>query len=249
MIATAQRTLSVLDAFLDGEMTPDQFGALLCLTGGIAFPIESGTVILRRRKLTPTPERWVICGYAAPGVSAITNDDSVTHAANTSYWYSAAQVFGNGMASAWSEPVRLDFDGSSNLITPGLPNAPESLKVTPIAGGKFLVEGTYRAFGQGGPPANFQVFAGTAPGSVDYNTPLVDSVTGLAYATFDALAERFTFTTASFADGTAKAFAARARSAAGIAERSELPTAVKIARSAGPVGAVAQRIIDIRRPA
>lgn len=249
MIATAHRTLGVLDAFLDGEMTPDQFGAFLFLTGGIAFPLQSGTVVLRRRKLTPRPERWVICGYAAPGDDTITNDDSVTHEANSSYWYSAAQVYGNGMASAWSEPVRLDFDGSQNLISPGLPNAPENLRVTPLVGGKFLVEGTYRSFGQGGAPKDFQVFAGAAPGSVDYGTPLVDSVTGLAYATFDGSRERFTFTTAAFADGTTKAFAARARNAAGVAERSELPTAIKIARSAGPVGAEAKRVLDIRRPA
>lgn len=248
MIATAQRTLGVLDAFLDGEMTPDQFGMLLSLTGGMMVPLESGTVILRRRKLTPRPERWVICGYAAPSQSTIANDDSVTHAANTSYWYSTAQVFGNGIGSAWSEPVRLDFDGGSNLITPGLPNAPEHVRVTPLAGGKFLIEATYRSFGQGGPPTDCQVFAGAAPGSVDYGTPLVDSVTGLSYAAFDALRERFSFTTASFADGTGKAFAVRARSAAGVAERNELPTAVKIARAAGPTGAEARRVIDIRRP-
>lgn len=249
MIATAHRTLGVLDAFLDGEMTPDQFGMLLSLTGGMMVPLESGTVILRRRKLTPAPERWVICGYAAPGDSTIAHDDSVTHEANASYWYSAAQVFGNGIASAWSEPVRLDFDGGSNLISPGLPNAPENLRVTPIAGGTFLIEGTYRAFGQASAPADFQVFAGAAPGSVDYNTPLVDSVTGLNYAAFDALGERFSFTTAAFADGTAKAFAVRARNAAGIVERSELPTKIKVARADGPTGAVVKRVIDIRRPA
>ena len=124
---------------------------------------------------------------------------------------------GNGFISRLCEPVRVDFDSLADLITPALPLFPQQLAATPQAGGKFSVTWIYDPYGQGGFPADFQVFEGATAATVDYNTPLVDSVTGLSAVPFDGGAG-FRFTTQAYADGSDHVFAARARNSNGVAE-------------------------------
>lgn len=206
-------------------------GLGMLATGGLCFPYRGGGVILRRRSLYPTVGEWTYCGFARPNETAITSMLGYGHDANMAYEYSAAQVLGNGYAGPFSEPVRLDFDGSGNLITARLPNAPIHVVAEPIAGGKYALAWEYNAYGQGVPPVDFQVFEGADAASVNYGAPLTDSVTGLTTVKVIGSRRRYEFTTGAFSDASSHVFAVRARNAAGTAEKNTFTSRTKTARS------------------
>ena len=234
------------DPYHLGHTSVDQIGLAYVLTNGMVFPWSGGGVVLRRRRLYPTVGLWSYCGFARPGETTIKQMPGFAHAADMAYQYSGADVLGNGLASVFSEPVRVDFDGAGDLITPPLPMYPVSAVAKPLAGGKFLVTFEYNPHGQGGWPKDFQVFGGADAASVDYNTPLVDSVTGLSTVPFVGRRTRYTFTTAAFGDGTTKVFGARARNASAVAEKNTLTTRPRIARAtsaaAGSIATLGMRM-------
>jgi hypothetical protein len=201
------------------------------LTNGMCFPYIAGGVILRRRRLYPTVGPWSFCGFARPNETTITSSLGFGHETNMAYEYAAAQVLGNGYAGEFSEPARLDFDGSGNLITGRLPNAPLHVVAEPIAAGKYALSWEYDAYGQGTVPVDFQVFEGADAGSVNYAAPLTDSVTGLNTVLVIGSRRRYEFTTGAFSDGSSHVFAVRARNATPTAEKNTFTSRPKTARS------------------
>jgi len=220
-----------IDPFLLGYSRVEMLGLGLHASDGLEFPYVAGGVILRRRRLYPTVGEWTFCGFARPNESTITSMLGYGHDANMGYEYAAAQVLGNGYAGEFSEPARLDFDGSGNLITARLPNAPLRVVAEPIAAGKYALSWEYDSFGQGTVPVDFQVFEGADAGSVNYAAPLTDSVTGLSTVLVIGSRRRYEFTTGAFSDGSSHVFAVRARNATPTAEKNTFTSKPKTARS------------------
>jgi len=206
------------------------------VTRGLVFPWTGGGHLLVRRRLYPTTGKWRYCGFARPSESTIKNMKSVGHDPEQAYQYTVVKVLGNGFVSKMAEPIRVDFDSEGARITPALPMFPLSAVAKPLAGGKFRLSWEYSSYGQGGWPKDFQVFRGATAETVDYETPLVDSLTGLAYVLFNALT-RYTFTTGAYDDGTACVFGVRSRNTNGVAELNTYTTKSKVAKATGPAAA------------
>lgn len=209
-------------------------GFLMHATRGQTFPWRDGGVVLLRRELYPDMHEWQPCGIAVDGETEITNYPGMTHLADQGYQYAIAQFGGNGMISAIRDPIRLDFDGAGDLIQPPLPMFPVHATAEAIAGGKFKVRWEYEPRGQGGYPTDFQVFEGADAASVDYNTPLTDSVTGLSTVGYVGERRIYAFTTGAYTDRTEHVFAVRARNAGGVAEKNTYVAVVKKARAVLP---------------
>ena len=220
-----------IDPFLLGYSRGEMLGLGLPASDGFCFPYIAGGVILRRRRIYPSIGEWTYCGFARPSESTITSMLGFGHEANMAYEYAAAQVLGNGYAGEFSEPTRVDFDGSGNLITGRLPNAPLRVVAAPIAAGKFALTWEYDPYGQGTVPVDFQVFEGADAGSVNYAAPLTDSVTGLSTVPVVGSRRRYAFTTGAFSDGSSHVFAVRARNATPVAEKNTFTSQPKTARS------------------
>lgn len=232
----AQQQLQIADPLHLGH-SPEQVGLLMTGANGVMFPWTDGGVALVRRELYPAPGAWQFCGIARSTETSVKNFEGMTHLADQAYQYSLRQFIGNGFVSPLLEPIRVDFDSNGDLITPALPMFPKSVTSSELAGGKFLVEFEYDPFGQGAAPTDFQVFAdGVTPGTIDYATPLTDSVTGLAYVTYVAPG-LYSFTTAAYADGVQHIFGVRARNSSGVAEKNQLTTVVLRALNAAPSSA------------
>lgn len=209
------------------------------LTRGMAFPALSDVIVLVRRMLYPMPELWHYCGQVDADQPTVQNADGYPHDAGMGYQYAAAFCHASGFRSAFSEPVRIDFDGEGELIEPALPMWPTQVAATPIAGGKFKVTWSYDPLGQGGYPTDFQVFAGLP---MDYETPLIDSVTGLNYTPYVPNRQSYSFTTGAYGDGVAKTFGVRARNSNGTAEQNEFTSTSTRARAAAPAKAEVRSI-------
>lgn len=193
------------------------------------MPWRPGCFILQRRRLYPDVGEWTFVGSADVDAATIKNHPGFPHEPDMAFQYAAAVAFGNGQASEFCEPIRLDFDDDGELISPPMPMFPVNLFAVPIAGGKFLVSWDYDPHGHGAWPKDFQVFGGADAGSVDYGTPLVDSVTGLSFVSVVGAQRRFEFTTAGFSNGTTKVFGVRARNTAGRAELNTRTSSAAIA--------------------
>lgn len=106
----------------------------------------------------------------------IKNSTGVTHSASTGYHYVVARTDGNGYLSEESEPIAIGFDSLFAVID-DLPNPVIGLRAYANGSGEFTVEWSYEKWGQGGPPASFNVYGSTLPafmwassiGSVTYN--------------------------------------------------------------------------------
>jgi len=142
-----------------------------------------------------------------------------------------------GLVRLISESEELSDGLLSLLAAPqllsDLPMWPKDLLVQPVAGGKFRVSWSYDALGQGGPPADFAVYAGATATTINYDTPLGTVVYSER--------RRMGFTTPAFADGIPRAFVVRARSGAGIEEKNTYTSAVLTASATGPADAVVLR--------
>ncbi len=227
----------VTDPFGCGT-TATQLGWMMNLTKGRMFPWRRGGVALLRRALYPDVHEWQPCGLAVGTRTQIKNYPGFGHSADQAYQYTAVSFLGSGYISQMHEPVRLDFDGAGDLISPGLPNFPVHVLAEPLAGGKFRVRWEYEPYGQAVAPDDFQVFEGADPGSVDYNTPLTDSITG-ATSVKHTRARVYSFTTAAYGNLTSHVFAVRARNTTPVAEKNTYTTASKRARVAAPAAAPA----------
>lgn len=234
----------VTDPFLTGDSAA-QMGLMMTLTKGGMFPWRSGGVALLRRVLYPDVSPWQYCGLAIGDTAQIKNYPGMAHSVDQAYQYSAVSFLGNGMISLMSPPVRLDFDGAGNLITPALPNFPIAVLAVALAGGKFRVSWEYATYGQGTAPKDFQVFEGTDPGSVDYNTPLTDSITGLTSVKHVGRRRVYSFTTPAYSNLTSHVFAVRARNATPVVEKNTYTSVSKRARVAVPAAAAAAERVTV----
>ena len=227
---------AVVDPFSHGHLAP-QLGFMMPMTRGTQFPWINGGVALMRRELYPDLHAWEYCGLAIGADTQIKNFPGFDHKADQAYWYAAVSFLGNGMVSAAIEPIRLDFDSGGNLIQPLLPNFPIDAVAEPLAAGKFRCVWEYPPYGHGGYPTDFQVFEGATPATVDYGTPLTDSVTGLTVVAVVGDQGVYSFTTGSYSNGTAHVFGVRGRNSGGVAELNTYTTASAKARSVTPTDA------------
>ncbi len=219
------------DPFLSGDLEADQLMLDYPVTRGLLFPDMVGPVLLMRRKVYPGDiEDWYYAGSAHPNTGTIVNANGVTHNASSGYEYTALRAFGNGFVGRIREPIRVDFDGAGAIITPALPTWPRDLRVAPAAGGTFNIYWLYVPWGESNPPADFQVFEGTTPATIDYGTPL-------GTITHDGSQEQYTFTTGAYTDGTKHSFAVRARNSGGVAELNEFASDVLAAEDSTPAAA------------
>lgn len=228
------------DPFLRGTQAA-QLCTLMSMTHGQMWPWMEGGAMLLRRTLYPTFGSWEYCGISTPAEGTIRQYDGFVHAPSQAYQYTAVRLLGNGFVSTMARPIRLDFDDEGALILPLLPAPPRDLAVTTLSGGRFRVTWSYDALGQGGYPHDFQVFEGEDAGSIDYDTPLVDSITGLNHVRYLAGRSHFAFTTAAFAHGSDHVLAVRGRNSEAVAEQNTQHGGVVIARSTAPSGADAPR--------
>ncbi|MEK6799862.1 MAG: hypothetical protein AABZ12_12925 [Planctomycetota bacterium] len=231
MSEATEQFRQTMDPYLLGYSTPEHMQLAFLLTGGLLFPFAGGGTLLKRRPLYPDVGPWSYCGFARPSETIVEQHDGFGHAANQSYQYAVEEVLGNGYRSQASEPVRVDFDATTTRIDPPLPLFPLHVAAKPITAGKFRVTWEYDPFGQGAAPSAFQVFGGADAASVDYNTPLTDSITGLTAVVYLGPGRRHEFITAAYADGTARVFGVRARNGSGVAEKNTRTTAAKAARA------------------
>jgi len=206
------------DPFLTGDGTFDHFCLGYPFTDGLMFPWPNGALVLRRRRLYPDVGEWTYCGSADRAAGMVGNEPGFDHEAGMGFQYAGANAFGSGFASAFFEPVRVDFDDAGALIDPPLPMFPVRLTAQAVAGGQFRIRWEYDPYGQGAWPRDFQVFGG-APGAVDYDTPLVDAVTGLSALRVVGAQRSFSFTTPAYAEGAEPAFGVRGRNVNGVAEK------------------------------
>ncbi len=233
------------DPYHLGHSNVDVLAMGYAMTEGTVFPYPGGGVVLRRRRLYPDVGPWSICGFAKPNETTVANMPGFPKQASMGFQYDAAIVLGNGFAGRFSEPVRVDFDSGGIRISPPLPMFPRHVCSEPIAGGRFRVCWEYDPYGQGEWPTDFRAFRGADAASIDFNTPLTDSVTGLTTTPFVGSRRLYEFTTAAYGNGTTHVFAVRARSSAAVSELNTYATQPKTARASAiavtAVEAVGQR--------
>ena len=166
-----------------------------------------------------------IVGAAQAGATAITNFPFVTHAASTRYWYLVRAVGAGGVEEQnESQIVRAELDGAGELLGPE-PNAPESVRARPVAGGCVELRWRYGPAGQEVEPSVFEVFA-DGGGTMDWQTPVAE----VAYRRGRV---DYVWTSAAFEHGSRLRFAVRAKSAMGVSERNETVVIVE-ADALGP---------------
>jgi len=238
--AIEQHVREMRDPFQVGDLTGDQRTLGYGLTAGRAFPVRDGLIILRRRALYPTPGPWRICGVSKTVDATIRNRAAYVHGADTAWHYIAARAFGNGQVGAWSKPLRLDFDGAGDLITPALPAWPIELSVSPQPAAKMLVTWSYDPWGQGDWPKDFAVYIGLSKAAIIYTTPF-------ATVDFDPTVASYEYTTPFLAIGKKYAFAVRARNSGGVEEQNTYTTEEAIAAGTPPTDATVQLASPRRR--
>jgi len=226
----ARQANAVLDPDTCGEVISLYVQGCACMDGA-GFGHKSGGKLLERRTLYPTEEPWIPVGFVAEGSDG-TVASTLTHAASQGYHYRVRNVFGNGYVDERPpEPVRLDFDDAGDLIAAGVPARVQHLQARAAPEGRYDLIFEVSAYGQGCAPATFKAFTGDP---IDYNAPLIEAGTGLAYLVYRGTPGRHVFRTPAYAEGTLHRFAVRAYSAAGAHERSEFSTDLRRAVVAGP---------------
>jgi hypothetical protein len=218
---------AVADIGLAGHRSTTHVELASYALAGHLLPLHTDMAVLLRRKLYPTPENWRVVGQVEVGEGSVGNAGGFTHENDQGYQYTVTRMHPNGYRARVREPIRVDIDGGGSRIAPALPAWPRDIGVTPIDGGKFRVTWAYEPWGQGGYPTDFQVFEGSDAASIDYGTVL-GTVSYVAEQRF------YEFETDAFTDGTAHAFAVRARSSAGTAEQNTFTTGVVRASDAAP---------------
>jgi len=223
-----------------GKAAPNAFALAYPLTRGLCFPLLAGAYILKRRILYPTPGPWIDCGMAFKSATTIRQYPGFTHTAGQGYQYTVAVTDGNGYISQHYEPVRVDFDGEGDLITPALPVWPLDMRAVAIVDGAFTVYWIYDPYGQGAAPADFAVYEGGDVESIDYESPL-------GTVDYSVNVRGYSYDTDGYDDGTAHAFAVRARNSEGVEEQNIYTTSVVIARATGPADGSIRAITPTER--
>ena len=186
----------------------------VCTTSGFFFPRIAGGYNLRRGVGEVPDASALVVGAAGEGATTIRTFPWVTHDASTAYVYRLTAVNGGGVED-WTEEVVAEtvFDDLSDWVG-ARPNPAADLRVTPAAGGKFVLRWTYSREGEQAEPAAFRVYHDNGTGAVDFETVI---------ATVTCRRGRFHYRYLSdaFANGTRVHWAVRAVSADGVEEVNE----------------------------
>ncbi|HSW46495.1 MAG TPA: hypothetical protein VLM89_13085, partial [Phycisphaerae bacterium] len=138
----------------------------VCATNGFFFPrIRGGYNLYRQREGQPGVEP-----AGAAGADAVTARTFpwAAHEANARYHYRLAAISGGGLENLEEQSeARIVCDESGSWAGPR-PNAPSDLRVTPAAGGRFVLQWAYDPEGQEVEPAGFRVYCGLGWSGVDY---------------------------------------------------------------------------------
>lgn len=205
-------------------------------TRGLFYPhYLTKQALLYRRQLYPVTTEWLLVGTVnLNGTTPVTlkNSGSIVHGNSTGWQYTAARTHGNGYLSEFSEPRAIGFTSGGAVIS-DLPNAPIGLTAKAEGSSDFHLEWAYDPYGQGGPPALFNVYAGV--GAPSY-------ATAEGTVTYNPKTQVFEFDT-SFTpvpDGTLISFGVRSQGVAGEEEENTVATPPAPARVTVPTDATTQ---------
>ena len=142
----------------------------VCATNGFGFPRIRGGYNLRRVPADDSNAPSELVGAAGADATTVRTFPWVSHDAGRSYVYRLAAINGGGVENA-QEPAatEVSFD-QSGLWTGRRPNAPGDLRVTPSAGGTFIIRWTYVHNGEQDEPAAFYIHHDNGNGEIDYSS-------------------------------------------------------------------------------
>jgi len=202
------------------------------LTGGLFARYGGGTVLYRGASASTATEP---IGAAGPGATTIRPWAWRHQASGTTYYFRCEAVGSGGVAAvdpATDPPitrVRTGDDGTANAATPP---APRRLTVSPVAGGKFVVQWEYRPVGGLRAASEWRIYSDEGTGTVDYVTAL-DTVSARVSQSGAGL---YQWLSDAYADTTEVQFVVRARTAAGEEEQNANAVSAEAAAT-GPTGA------------
>lgn len=170
-----------------------------------------------------------IVGAAAARATEVRTFPWVGHEADATYWYLLRAVAGGGVEESTTHQLRrVAFDASGHYVGQR-PNSPVGLRAGRLSGGRVGLSWSYDPVGQEAPPSAFDVYNDAAsPGAIDYET----AVGSIAFEPGRVL---YSWTSASFADGTRISWAVRARSSDGVVEENAVRLAVEADATGPPV--------------
>ena len=199
----------------------------VCTTNGFFFPRIRGGYNLRRYTGGTPDATAPIVGAAGADTNTIKTFGWVIHEPGQSYVYRLTAVSGGGVENWRDEVVTVaDFQVNGSW-SGGRPNSPMDLRVTPAAGGKFLVRWTYASQGQVKAPAGFNVYTDGGSGEVDFGTVYRSVVYRVGELHYDTLS-------GSFPQGTRVGFAVRAEASSPVVEDTNGNIVFAWARASGP---------------
>lgn len=225
---------SLLDSWLDHYdpvhhgCTPAGIANGVCATLGFGFPRVRGGYNLWREVGGASGAAASIVGAAGAYATTIRTFPWVPHGPEAAYVYRLAAISGGGVENP-AEAARAAalFDGEGAWFGP-LPNAPGDLRVTPVAGGRFLIRWTHSSADEQDAPAAFHLYHDAGAGTIDFSQPAAS----VAY-----VPGRFHFAhvSAPFAHDERVGWVVRSVTAAGVEERN-LRAVSALARATAPPG-------------
>jgi hypothetical protein len=189
--------------------TPEGIANGICTMNGFGFPRIRGGYNLRRVGDGQSAAEMV--GAAGATASTVRTFPWVIHSPGASYTYTLTAVNGGGVEDRDRALLtRVAIDGRGDWIGPR-PNPPTDLRVTPVRGGRFLLQWVYSEDGQQVQPAEFRLYSGTGWTAVSYGSVA-------AVVAYRAGQTHISYTSEPFAHGTRVSWAVRAVSLAGAEE-------------------------------
>lgn len=203
-----QRWLEHYDPIHRG-WTPEGIANGVCAMNGFGFPRIRGGYNLRR--IRDGQSATEVVGAAGATASTVRTFPWVTHPAGANFSYVLTAIGGGGFENhTGSVFARVAIDSVGNWAGPR-PNPPTDLRVTPVKGGRFLVQWVYGEGGQQVGASEFRLYQGMGWSVVNYADPV-------AVAAYQVGQTHFSFTSGAFAHGTRVSWAVRAVSPAGVEE-------------------------------
>lgn len=195
--------------------TPSGIANGVCATSGYFFPRIRGGYNLRRCAGEALDAAAAIIGAAGADATTIRTFPWVAHEASTSYVYGLTAMSGGGVENVIDEVLsHTAFDAAGEWVG-ARPNAPSDLRVTPTAGGRFVLQWNYTRDGEQAEPAQFNVYHDNGTGAVDFEhlAAMVDYRRGQFC---------YTYSSEAFAHAACIRWVVRAASAAGVEEANEM---------------------------
>lgn len=169
-----------------------------------------GFVILRRWQGSkyPRPTLPLAVGFADRGAT-VSSDAGATYSNDTVYWHEAELVSRSGIPGEADGRTALpSVWGPAGYLGP-IPNMPTDIMYSQTSDAKFALSWLYNPLRQQVAPERFDVFSDGGTGTMDLSTVV-------ASVTYAAGRLRYSWQSGTFANGVARAYTVRARSAAGV---------------------------------